>query len=213
MKKIQEYNTTRRHRCYRSSCRIFTKISIWYSKIWKSYINNLKTYCESYNDKSTYVSEQLGENYITINDTLVDLNSAASADEISQKLGNLSELFQQDISYLSDYKNELTILKDKGSNLSIPEGLESLNQQYLDSITIEIETVDKVLDYMNNCNNTFTALKDAVDTSDLDKLNEEEHNLKNLAEEMDTVSNIEGGNEGISNLYTYITTALDNLQK
>lgn len=179
----------------------------------KNYVNNLKTYCESYNDKSTYISEQLGENYITINDTLVDLNSAASSDEISQKLGNLTELFQEDISYLSDYKNELTVLKDKVSNLSIPEGLESLNQQYLDSTAIEIETADKVLNCMNNCNNIFTALKNAVDTSDLDKINEEADKLKNLAVEMDTISNIEGGNEGISNLYTYISTALDNLQK
>ena len=176
-------------------------------------VNNLKTYCESYNDKSTYISEQLGENYITINDTLVDLNSAASADEISQELGNLTELFQEDISYLSDYKNELTVLKDKVSNLSVPEGLESLNKQYLDSIIIEIETAGKVLNYMNNCNDIFTALKDAVDTSDLDKINEEEDKLKNLAEEMDTILNIKGGNEGISNLYTYITSALDNLQK
>lgn len=179
----------------------------------KNYVSNLKTYCESYNDKNTYVSEQLSENYITINDTLADLDSAASAAEISQKLGNLIELFQEDISYLSNYKNELTALKDEVSNLSVPEGLETLNKQYLDSIGIQIETTDKILNYINNCNNIFTALKNAVDTSDLDRINEEANKLKSLSTKMDTILNIESGNEGISSLYARITTALNNLQQ
>lgn len=179
----------------------------------KNYVNNLKTYCESYDDKNTNISEQLNGTYNNIIDIISNLDSAASSYEISQKLGELIGSFEESISYLSDYKNELISLRDKVSNLSIPEGLDTLNKQYLNSINTQIETTNKILDYMNNCNNIFTALKNAVDTSDLDRINEEANKLENLSSDMDTISNIENGNEGISSLYTRITTALNNLQQ
>lgn len=51
----------------------------------------------------------------------------------------ISNNFQQGGSYLSTYKNNLATLKDEVSNLSIPEGLETLNKQYLDSLDITNE--------------------------------------------------------------------------
>ena len=179
----------------------------------KNYVDNLKTYCESYNDKNTYVSEQLNGNYTTITNIVADLDSATNSYEISQKLGELIDSFQEGISYLSDYKNNLIALRDEASNLSIPGGLEILNKQYLDSINIQIDTSNTILNYMNNCNDILTDLKNAVDTSDLDRIDQEANRLENLAGDMDIISNMENGNEGISSLYTRITTALNSLQQ
>ncbi|MFL0194296.1 cell wall-binding repeat-containing protein [Clostridium sp. WILCCON 0269] len=181
------------------------------SQLEKDYINNLKNYCESYKSKSNTSSSQLAQVYTNATNIMTNLNSASSIDEISEDLKQLIQSFQQGSSYLSVYKNDLTSLRDEVSNLSIPEGLETLNKQYLDSINAEIEAVNTSLNYTNQCTDILTSLKDAVDNSDIDKMDTEASKLQDLSKDAESNLDIANKDNGIDSLYTQITTSLNNL--
>lgn len=142
---------------------------------------------------------------------MTNLDSASSIDEVSQELEQLIQSFQQGSSYLSTYKNNLTTLRDEVSNLSIPEGLETLNKQYLDSIDVEIGTINTSLNYTNNCTDILISLKDAVDNSDLGKIDTEVNKLEELSKDTEDSLDITNESSGIDSLYTRLTTSLNNL--
>ncbi|WP_368490044.1 cell wall-binding repeat-containing protein [Clostridium sp. BJN0013] len=177
----------------------------------KDYINNLKSHCESYKSENSNASNQLTQVYNDIISIMTNLDSASSIDEVSQELEQLIQSFQQGSSYLSTYKNNLTTLRDEVSNLSIPEGLETLNKQYLDSIDVEIGTINTSLNYTNNCTDILISLKDAVDNSDLGKIDTEVNKLEELSKDTEDSLDITNESSGIDSLYTRLTTSLNNL--
>lgn len=172
------------------------------------YINNLKGYCDSYKDKTSTVSKQMEDVYNKTTDIRSAINSASTADDLSTDIEQLITLFNQGNSYLSSYKNDLTTLKNEVSNLSVPNGLDSLNQQYLSNINTQINYIDITMNYTTSCLNVFTEMKDALDNMDIDKLEESTNELESMGNSGGYLSNIENGNKGIDDLDTRLENAL-----
>ncbi|AZV55502.1 cell wall-binding repeat-containing protein [Clostridium sp. AWRP] len=176
------------------------------------YITALKGYCESYKDKTGTVSTQMEDVYNKTTDIRTAITSASTAQELSSDIEQLITLFNQGNSYLSSYKNDLTALKDEVSNLSVPNGLASLNKQYLDNINTQLNYVNITMNYTTSCLNVFTEMKDALDNMDIDKLEKSTNALQVMGNSGGYISNIENGNKGIDDLDTMLGNALNSYQ-
>jgi len=177
------------------------------------YINSLKGYCESYKDKTTSVSKQMEDVYNKTTDIRLAISSASTAQDLSTDIEQLITLFNQGNSYLSSYKSDLTTLKTEVSSLSVPNGLEAYNNQYLSNINTQINYVDITMQYTTNCLNIFTEMKDALDNMDIDKLEEATNALESMGNSGGYLSNIEDGNNGIDDLDTRLENALTSYQQ
>ena len=172
------------------------------------YITALKGYCDSYEDKTNTVSTHMEDVYNKTTDIRVAITSASTAQDLSSDIEQLITLFNQGNSYLSSYKNDLSALKDEVSNLSVPNGLDSLNKQYLDNINTQLNYVNITMNYTTSCLNVFTEMKDALDNMDIGKLEESTNALQIMGNSGGYLSNIESGNKGIDDLDTRLENAL-----
>lgn len=173
----------------------------------KDYLNNLKNYCESYNQET----DTFSNNWDIVQNKISNLKSTSTYDTVDGIDNNTSQLISvlnESNSYLSDYKNNLTSLKDKVANLQVPDKLSTLNSQYLSNINTQIDTMDKYIDYMNNYVQMLNSLKQAVDDSDFDKANSILDSMNQL-----TSPDIQSGSDGIASLYDTVNSAINSLQQ
>lgn len=179
----------------------------------KDYVSSLKTYCESYENETSNTLDELNQTYSDATNAMSNLDSASSVDEIRQYLDQMIQTLQQGSSDLSTYKNNLTVYRDAVSKLSVPEGLETLNTQYIDSINTQINSVNQSITYANSCIEILNSIEDGIDTLDANKIETEAAKLQSLSQEMQSISNTQNDNDGIYSLYTRLTDALNNLNQ
>ena len=67
------------------------------------------------------------------------------------------------------------------------------------------------MNYTNNCTDILISLKDAVDNSDLGKIDTEVNKLEELSKDTEDSLDITNESSGIDSLYTRLTTSLNNL--
>ncbi|PRR85680.1 cell wall-binding repeat-containing protein [Clostridium luticellarii] len=178
----------------------------------KDYVNSLKSYCESYENETSNTADELNETYTDATSTMSELNSASSIEEIRQYLDQMIQVLTSGSSSLTTYKSNLTVLRDDVSKLSVPDGLEVLNKQYLDSINKQIDSVNQSIDYTNSCIEILNSIEEGIDAQDQDKIETESQKLQDLSQEMNSITDVQDSSD-IYNLYIRLTTAMDNLNQ
>ncbi|MFC0904956.1 cell wall-binding repeat-containing protein [Clostridium sp. MT-14] len=179
----------------------------------KDYVNNLKDYCESYENETYNTADELNQTYTNATNTMSELDSASSAEEMQQYLDQMIQVLTTGSSYLTTYKNNLTTFRDDVSKLSVPEGLEPLNKQYIDSINKQINAVNQSIGYTNSCIEILDSIKDGIAEKDQNKIETGSQKLQNLSNEMNDIADVQNSNSGIYDLYVRLTDALNNLNK
>ncbi len=178
----------------------------------KDYVNSLKNYCEYYENETSNTADELSQTYDNASSTMSELNSASTVDEMLQYLDQMVQVLSSGSSYLTTYKNNLTTLKNEVSGLSIPDGMEVLNNQYLDNITTQINSVNQSIDYTNDCIDILNSIKDGINTKNEEEIETGSQKLQDLSQEINNIS-IQHGDSGIYDLYIRLTDALNNLNQ
>ncbi|MBV7273353.1 cell wall-binding repeat-containing protein [Clostridium sp. PL3] len=139
----------------------------------KDYINNLSNYCNDYITEETSASNTMTELFNSIN-----FNDLGDQAQISNAFEEFAQLFKNGNASLETYKQNLIKLKNNVSNLQSPDGLESLKLDYINNINTEIQSLDTVKGYLDNYVSIFNSMKDAIDSNNLEKLQQELNELQ-----------------------------------
>lgn len=177
----------------------------------KDYVNKLKDYCDSYVNENKNATISLTKTFDKINSMKDDMN-VNNIYELSNGIGKIITTFQEGSSQLSNYKNNLIKLRNEASTLSAPEGLESLKTEYVNSINTQIQAVDQSIGYINKYIAAFDSLKDGLDYGDIQKIEIKAREIEDLTKSVDSMKNIQSGDQAMSRLYNRISAAVNNMQ-
>lgn len=166
----------------------------------KDFINNLSDYCETYLYENINTSKNT-ETLFNNADFMKSLENPSTPVELSNGIGKFIELLKDSSSYIETYDKTINTLKKNASVLPTPNGLESLKLDYLNNLDKEIESLDNLSAFIDKYVKAFSSFKDAVDSLDQDRVDQEIKQLDSLnINDLDSLQNLKGEEEKIKKL-------------
>jgi len=178
----------------------------------KDYINNLSNYCNSYLTANTNMSKSMVDQFTSIIDDS-KLSESTNPTEVANTFGQYAQKFRDLSDSLETYKQNLITLKNAASNLQSPDGLESLKLKYVNSLTTEIQTIDTLKGHIANYAIIFDSLKDAFNSMDSAKIEENFKQLENYnTNYIDSIEHLPGAQDNIKSLDDRLTKIKNSMQ-
>ncbi len=166
----------------------------------KDYINKLLGFCENYTTESTNASNYTDDifNEIMSEDTLAILEDP---NKMADGLDSFIQAYKNFNTYLEKYKQNLINLRDGASNLQNLNGLESLKAAYVNNINVDIQGTDKFVNLINSYVDVFTTLKDAINSNDMNKIEQVVQKLEQVnMDDVNEITSLGNGQQGINSL-------------
>lgn len=139
----------------------------------KTSIESLATYYENYINKNIEVTNNIASMSTKINGYYNDIVQGQDVNTMKNSFSEFINLYEEGRVFLVKYKEDITGLRDEMSNLQVEEEFKPFKDKYITYANNEISNIDKYINFMNTYIDWSRSVLDAINSEDVDKLNEQ----------------------------------------
>ncbi|KAJ51056.1 putative cell wall-binding protein [Clostridium tetanomorphum] len=152
------------------------------SKEEKDFIDSLSNYSSKYIDETTNASLYIENTFGKVFYDYINLDISDSA-KVLEAIDTFIKSYADLKPYLNTHKKNLIDLREKVSALNSPSEMDSLKDDYLKSINLYIQGIDRLSNSLDSYENIFILLKNAIISNDIDTINNELEKIDSILEE------------------------------